>query len=283
MLEIKIENKADESAFAMSVFKQIFGALEDIITTITVRFSKENMKIQVIDSMHVCLCVVDIVTSVFTHYRCDKDIVLTIPLKIFNTIMKNCSLSGDKSSFMLSAMESSSREIEVENAGNDGEGKKEEVSTANKLNLCNEIDGSISKFSIDLLESELPQYTAPMANWSSIINVRSDGFKLFKNYGDLFGSKIIFRVQKNEFILEQHGEGTSSDVVLKADDENKPYTIDSTSPCSIEIKKSYLNNIGKLFSMSEEMQISMMEEHPILFELKLFNFGYVQFFIAPQS
>lgn len=282
MLEVGIEGKGEEASYAMSAIKQIFGTLEDITSTVTVKFTRDMLKIQVIDSMHVCLVDIQLITGLFTHYRCDKDIIVTIPLKIFNTILKNCNLGGKECLFMLSCVESSVRQVEVK-TGETEEPTKEEIATANQLNIVNEIDGTMTKFTVDLLESEIPQYMAPNTDWSSTIDVTSEGFKLFKNFGDLFGTKIIFKVQKNEFILQQQGDGTFSDIVLVADDENKPYTIDSTAPCSIEIKKLYLNCISKIFSLSEEMKISMKEEHPISFELRLNDFGYVQFFIAPQA
>ena len=284
MLEVGISGSFENAAYSYSALRQIFNAIEEMVENVVIKFSKDVVRAQVIDSMHVCLCDIELKTSLFSHYRCDRDVIVTLNLKIFNTILKNCSVSSSDSSFMISCKEmvQTQRSSQKENETAE-EGKKEILCSATKLLVTNEVNSSTQKFTVDLLESENPQFMMPEADWKSQIDLHKDGFRLLKNLGNLFGTKVTFKVREDEFTLCQSGDGTKSDLVLKGDDETKPYQITCEEPCSIEINKTYLDLVSKLFGLSDSLKICLSNDAPIFFELSLNKNGFVHFFIAPQA
>ncbi|ORD95062.1 DNA pol d PCNA [Enterospora canceri] len=287
MLEIGIsfsKKNTVESSYTMNVLKQTFSALEDLVENAVIKISHDGISAQVIDSMHVCLCDVRLSSELFTHFRCDTDVLLTVPLKSFNLLFKNMTVAKDGDSLMISAVEVFRKKKKDENTQtqNDSQNKATRLARANSLTLTNTTESAFLKTSIALLDSEAPEFMLPDTNFQNEIEISAESFRQMKNLGGLFGNKVVFKVQKDEFVVMQKGEGTESCLILK-NNENKSIVVNSTMPTQLEINKQYLDTVQKILGLCDKMRVSMSPETPILFEMGLNEYGYIHFFIAPQA
>lgn len=300
MLELGIENKSSYNAeddgkkvvdttasSSLALLKGVLSAFESMVESVVLKFTKKQISAQVIDAMHVCLCDLVLDTALFDHYRCDHEMMLTLPLKAFNAVLRNTDVSSPNSSLLITAMEVHTKKTvtqkENDADGNETEVKKEEIMvTAHSLDIVNSAEASFFKNKISLLECEKPEYMMPDPEFTSIIEVSSEGFRMMRNMTSLSGTKVCFKVHKDEFIIDQEAEGNQSTIVFRNSD-SKSITISSTEPVDLVIAKQYLETLSKVFSHADKMTISLVPENPILFELSLSDFGYMNFFIAPQA
>ena len=278
MLELKIvydKKDNNSSGYKMSMLRQIFSALEDLVENVVLKFTEQHIKAQVIDSMHVCLCDISINSNLFSSYKCDNELNITLPLKTFNAIFKNMNVATEDSELKIFIDKTISKTAS-ENSSN------ATVDTANTLTIVNKNSMCQFKNTIALLDSNSPEFILPQDEFANEIEITTEGFLLMKSMGGLFGTKVLFQISQDKFIIKSGSDGTESLLCFKAND-NKAVTINSTNPTEVEISKNYLDIIQKIFTLSSKMKINISQGSPVLFELSLHEYGYVNFFIAPQA
>lgn len=87
--QLSILNETDKNADLnkLHIFVAIFSLLKTWGSTITMRFSKDELFIQSMDKSHICLADVKLKSDWFTSYSVDKDVVLSVDSNMFSLIM----------------------------------------------------------------------------------------------------------------------------------------------------------------------------------------------------
>uniref|UniRef100_A0A6C0ITI8 Proliferating cell nuclear antigen PCNA N-terminal domain-containing protein n=1 Tax=viral metagenome TaxID=1070528 RepID=A0A6C0ITI8_9ZZZZ len=87
--QLSILNETDKNSEInkLQIFVSIFTLLKSWGSTITMRFSQDELFIQSMDKSHICLADIKLKKDWFTTYSIDKDIVLSVDSNMFSLIM----------------------------------------------------------------------------------------------------------------------------------------------------------------------------------------------------
>ncbi len=249
------------------IFKQLLSSLSDIVDQLELDITEKGITIQVMDSMHVCLVDSFLSSSLFSHFRCDKNVKIGIPLKLFNAIIKHASLVHEDESFRLSCKDDLPEFLDI------SFGPNHRITNTKLL---------LHKFTSDSSDT-------PTVEYKSDVYIPSTEFRnIYK--GLTFAEHVSFTIVKDELIIGQSSDTltTKINLVNNVDGNNNKeddgITVNCIDCVKVEIHKKYLDMIHKIIGCTEGLKVEFFEDSaPLFFSMDLYGMGNFKMFVAPQS
>ncbi|KCZ81594.1 proliferating cell nuclear antigen (pcna) [Anncaliia algerae PRA339] len=263
MFELKIQASESDSsskfnAEALNLLKKAIEVVHELVEDADIQITDKGINIQALDNIHVCLINIFLSKNLFFSYRCDKNLVLGIKLKVLNKIMKTIKVSKN--------------DVFELNCEDDG----------NVLSLKYESSRYVLSNDFKLYKFDIESYTLPSMDYTASITFNLEDFMLLSKSVGTFDEFIVFDAKKDSFTFNQVSDVGKSSLVLKPNDENG-VVVNVSDPICKEISMKYINIMSKLQGLSDKVSIHIGENHPIFFEFSMEEYGYIRFYVAAKK
>uniref|UniRef100_A0A0N5ACI5 DNA sliding clamp PCNA n=1 Tax=Syphacia muris TaxID=451379 RepID=A0A0N5ACI5_9BILA len=259
-----------------ALLKKIVEAIKDLVTDAPFDCTENAVCLQAMDSSHVALVSLNLASSLFETYRCDRTINLGMSFANMAKALKcannedTCMLRYDEDDKIVFSFEDTKR------------GKTQEV-TVRMMDIDNEHLG------------------IPEQDYSAVVTMPSVDFQKTCRDLAMFSDSIMITVTKAGVEFTGKGE-TGSTVVNYAptgtvDDENQEFSfmferftllqsvlLTVNEPVNVNFSIKYMNHFAKATSLSNKVKLSMSNELPIVVEYPIDedSTSYLRFFLAPK-
>ena len=254
MFEAKLANAA--------LLKKIVEAIKDLVTDAPFDCTENAICLQAMDSSHVALVSLNLASSLFETYRCDRTINLGMS---FANMAKALKCANNDDTCMIRYEEDDNVTFSFEDTKR---GRTQEV-TVRMMDIDNEHLG------------------IPDQEYAAVVTLPAADFQKTCRDLAMFSDSLIITVTKAGVEFAGKGE-TGSSVVNFApsgsvDDENS-VAITVTEPVNVNFSIKYMNHFTKATSLANKVKLSMSNELPIVVEYPIDedSTSYLRFFLAPK-
>ncbi|GBG34644.1 Proliferating cell nuclear antigen [Hondaea fermentalgiana] len=246
-----------------SVLKKIVEALKDLVTDAAFEFSENGLQLQAMDSSHVSLCYLQLLSTGFEHFRCDKESSLGVSLPNLAKVLK-CANNDD--TLTLKAKD------EPDVISLVFESKKQDC---------------IKDFDMKLMDLEQEQLAIPDTEYKSKVTIPADEFRRIIADLQVLGDTCKITAEKAGVRFAVEGDVGKANITLKpgeaADEEGgKSVNIDVEEAVELRFALRYLNYFAKATPLAESVELSMSKDVPLLVEYKMGEIGAIQYYLAPK-
>lgn len=243
------------------VFKQIIEAIKDLVQDANIDCSEDELSIQAMDSSHVSLVQVNLQSSAFDHYRCDRAISLGFNSANMSKILK-C-------------------------AGNDDTITLKAEDSADTLTLMFESQGQerIADFELKLMDIDAEPLGIPDTTYKTTIRLPSGEFQRIIRDLQVLGDTCVISCNKEGVRFSVNGDLGTGNVLLKAnagEKESENVIIDMEEPVELTFALRYLNFFTKATTLGGTVILSMSPDVPIVVEYPIGDAGHIKFYLAPK-
>ncbi|EHY65273.1 proliferating cell nuclear antigen [Nematocida ausubeli] len=271
MFELKIgkssidpkEEKTTDEKCTFLFFKKLLEGLHEIVKQLEMKVTTEGIYIQAMDSMQVSMLDIFLKSTAFESFRCDKNLVLGIPLSFILKVFRSMPVE-DNLSVLLSANDE-----------------------ATDLHIVCEDEGKRYSYHINLVDVGSDQYTFPSVEYSAVISFMSPEFqKVVKTLG-AFGEVLKITATEKGFVFEQRSEFGNTEVSFMIKDvqentENKDFSIEIKESAELSIPYKYVSLFSKFGTLGAKITLSMAMGMPV-YLTSVMNVGYLRYYIAPRD
>jgi proliferating cell nuclear antigen len=243
------------------VFKQLIEAIKDLVQDANIDCSEDELSIQAMDSSHVSLVQVNLQSTAFDHYRCDRAISLGFNSANMSKILK---CAGNDDSITLKAEDS-----------------------ADSLTLMFESQGQerIADFELKLMDIDAEPLGIPDTTYKTTIRLPSGEFQRIIRDLQVLGDTCVISCNKEGVRFSVQGDLGTGNVLLKAnagEKESDNVIIDMEEPVELTFALRYLNFFTKATTLGGTVILSMSPDVPIVVEYPIGDAGHIKFYLAPK-
>ncbi|KAI5170585.1 proliferating cell nuclear antigen [Nematocida sp. LUAm3] len=268
MFELKIgksqeTEEVDGGKCSFSVLRKIVEGVGDIVKSADIRVSADGLYLQAMDPMHVSMVDIFIKNTAFESFRCDREILLGVPMPLMNKLFKSLPVTAN-SSILLSA---------------DDE--------ATELNIICEENSKKYKYSLKLLSNNAEEYFFPQIDYDVSLSMSPLEIQnTIKTLG-VFGEILKVSSSYKGILFLQESEAGNTEIFYGAEEqeENHPngtFNLSVTKECSVSFPYKYLALFGKFSPLGTSTSIHMKDQQPIHIGVDM-CIGHLRYYIAPRD
>lgn len=227
-------------------FKKIIDVLKEICKEVNFRFEVNGIRLQAMDSAHICLVSLMLHSSYFKSYEIELEKVAGFNLDSLSKALKICCDSSDLSLHV----------------------KGDKMIMKSKS----------ASFSLNLLEIDTESLDVTDFDMDYVFECSSSDFS--KNIRDLreFGDSVEIEVQENEILYHLRGEIGDADIQLQPIEIHKSTV--SEYKCAMSLR--YLALFSKGSILSDKVILHLSPNYPLICEYNVGSSSHVKFYLAPQ-
>lgn len=260
MFELQIRESSKESKVpggSLELLKKTVECLLGIVDEAEFKVNEDEIRVQVMDSMHVALGDISLSKDLFDSYRCDRSLVLGVNLKSFHSILKDIHI--EKGSVLEMYCRDDTPYLFL-------------VHESNSCNLT---------FKVKLFSYDLETYSFPDLEYSAEINMKTEMFMMLSKVAGSFADTLSIDAEKGVATFMQKGEAGESMMVIKSG-VHEEVEINVSEPVKKEIAMKYVKYISKAGALAQSVRTCMGKSSPIFFDFSMFGLGHMRFYIAPK-
>ena len=246
-------------------FKRIVECIKDFTTIVNFNVMPDGISIQSLDQIRVVMIIVQMDQSGFMEYEVDFPLILGINVSNLYTIMQ---LATNEDNMIMSAYDNPDHlYITFEN-------QFDNATTTFKLYLYNQ---ETDQFSVDDID-ECTYIRMPSSKFSQVVL----NFQKFSDTGlSSFSHSIVFiETSENKIIFSASGDMGKWTVQIE---ENDSVTIKNGGDHSkMQFLLRFLSFFIKASCLNKQINIYISNEHPLLIEYIIEDFGYIKYYLAPK-
>lgn len=242
-------------------FVQIFQNIKNFCDCFNINFSNEKMYIQGMDTSHISVFEINLENTWFCKYDIDENTTIGINGNIFQKIL---SMWTNNHTIKLKLDDKDSDKLNISFETIDD--KKNEFNKYYELPLCD-------------LDCEM--LTIPESEYTLDIEMNSKSFKRIVDELSTLGDTVTFNCDETEMnVLTKSLEGNMN--VKIPFDHVELYSIEENSTISSSFTLKYIKNISVFSKITENTEIHITNDMPLLIKYTLHEDSYIKFFLAPQ-
>lgn len=270
----------------VNIFKKLIDCIKDLVKNLNLDISPTGLKMQTMDSAHVCLVHTSMNKNFFEQFKCENVLCLGVNVLIMSKLLK---CSGKDDTMTIKANSDSDRIKFIYES---------------KDNL------TISDFYMNLCEIDQDELQIPKMKHIAKIRMPSSQFKRICNHMIEIGDSITIKVEDgiatflvngdsqegSEVIRSRRGDKKKSkkkrkkkkknDVEEEEDEEGVQYEnsveITCKSPFENTFALKYLNFFSKGAILNEYVTLRFEHKCPMAIEFELGNESYIHFYLSPM-
>ena len=242
------------------VLKKIIDAIKELVTEVNFEVTPEGLSVQAMDASHVALVVLTLDAENFEDFRCDRPQTLGISITNLAKLLK---IAGNEDEITLRAEDEASHLTLV------FKGKRDE---------------KISEFNLNLLTLDSEHLGIPEEEHCAEVVMASAEFSRICRELTQVTDTLNIGVDKEALKLAVSGDLGAGSITIRANDSDKAeekLLLRASEPISMAFALRYLNLFNKAASLSEEVQICMSPEVPIVMKFA-FDLGSLKYYLAPK-
>jgi len=255
-----------------TVFKTLVEALKDILTDVNIEFSKGNsdsdnddekgyIKIVAMDSSQTILVHLLLEGKRFEYYNCRERLIVGVSMNYFHKLIKTISNNNDCLTLYISESDTNKLGIKLDNSDKN----------------------SVTHYILNLMDMKYEEVGIPPQEFDNTITMPSDDFqKICKDMSNL-ADKIEIKNIGNKLIFSCSGDFADQETVCS---EHGGLTFDKNND-SYKVIQGYYNLrhlvlFTKCTHLSNNVQIFMKNDFPLIIQYKVGSLGYLKLALAPK-
>ncbi|KAI5185233.1 proliferating cell nuclear antigen [Nematocida homosporus] len=272
MFELKIgksgaseaeEEKYDGGKCSFNFLKKVLEGVGEIIKSSDIKITAEGLYIQAMDPMHVSMVDIFLKNTAFESYRCDKNIILGVPLPAILKIFRSLPVDG-ASSVLLSADDD-----------------------ATDLNIVCEEGSKKYSYKLKLMSTGEEEYSFPAQVYDASIEISAGEMQRVIRTLGAFGEILQVSANQKGMLFTQQSDVGDSEVFFSMEEsgensEKREVTLNVAKDTVLSFPYKYLATFGKFGSLGHNIRISMSEDYPVHVALNM-SMGYLNYYIAPRE
>lgn len=144
----------------------------------------------------------------------------------------------------------------------------------------------ISDYEMKLMNLDQEHLGIPETEFSCVIRMPSSEFARICRDLSQFGESIIISCTKEGVKFSAAGDIGSANVKLAQtnnfDKEEESVTIEMMEPVTLTFACQYLNSFTKATPLSNQVQLSMCANVPLVVEYQIPDLGHIRYYLAPK-
>lgn len=244
-----------------SNFKKLIESIKDIVSEINLEISSNGINLQAMDSSHVALVTVNLLSEGFQEFKCDKTMNLGIQVGNLWKLMK-CG-SNDDSLILKSESDSSQLNIRFEN---------KKMKKACDLNL-------------NLITIDTEHLNIPQTSYGSTVIMSSSEFSRLTKELYAISETVNIETSQTAVIFSVSNEQVNGSIKLDANDsssQEEMTIVKVEEPVNLNFALRYLNMFTKATTLTDQVWLSLSTEYPLRVEYKLGGLGSLNYYLAPR-
>lgn len=257
-LEAKEKGKDVAASETLSLIKRVLESLVEIVENADIKISEKGLSIQVMDAMHVALADVFLSSSMFTRYRCDRDLVIGVQLKTLIKIIKGMSVEGG------------------------GMFRLECDDATTNLHIKNVREGNVLSFKLKLFSSDSEVYNVPALDFEASAVIPADEFMYVPRLVGTFGDFVGVQAEGRTLTFFQTGEYADASMSFEESAGREGLKIEASELVTMEIGMKYVNLISKVVPLCKDVKVSLGAGKPVFFSLDINDAAHMKLYVAPK-
>ena len=256
-----------ENQDKLNKFVTIFKNVKMICKEVNISVKTAGIYVQGMDSSHVAIFELYLMSGWFTSYECKVDVVMGVCCEVIGNIL-NCLADGQIMKW--SYMHESSEELLIyfENCGMD------------------------KMFEVKLMDIDEEQLGIPDMEYEVDLKLNSIGFEKIMNQLNIFGETLEIECGKDDNVyMRTDGDAGKMQVRMKEDDIIE-YAYDDEIELTIRFSLRYLAMFSKFSKLNSSCTLHMSRNQPIKLVYELDSWmeeedqnetqNYLRFYLAPK-
>ena len=240
-------------------FKTLFEMMKELLIDTNIQWDKDGMKIVDLDNTRVVMIHLKLHASKFEDYVCEEPLIMGINLANLNKLMKTVD-NSDTLTFYLEESDANRLAIRVEN-------EEKKTHTVYKLNML-----EIEHTHLDI--EAVPVKTCGILNSGEFAQI-------IKKMSTLC-ERVEIQYTDEKLIMKRVGDTISQETVIS--NITRPVDGDLSNPDEIvqgEFSLKYLGFFCKCQSFSENLELYMKNNYPLIVQYKNNTLGELKLCLSP--
>jgi len=245
-----------------SLFKKVLEAVKDLLTDAKWDCAGNGISLQAMDSSHVSLVSLSMLSEGFDTFRCDRNISLGMNLTSMSKIMK-C-------------------------AGNDDAITMKAGDDADTVTFMFESPNGekVSDYEMKLMDLDTEHLGIPETDYNCVVKMPSAEFARVCRDLSQIGESVLICCTKEGVKFSASGDLGTGNIKLaqsaSVDKEEEAVIIEMQEAVQLTFALRYLNFFTKATPLSPQVTLSMSADVPLVVEYKVGDMGHVRYYLAPK-
>lgn len=144
----------------------------------------------------------------------------------------------------------------------------------------------ISDYEMKLMNLDQEHLGIPETDFSCVIRLPSQEFARICRDLSQFGESVVISCTKEGVRFSATGDIGSANIKLAQtnnfDKEEESVTIEMQEPVTLTFACQYLNSFTKATPLSNQVQLSMSANVPLVVEYQIPDLGHIRYYLAPK-
>ncbi|XP_055849948.1 proliferating cell nuclear antigen [Episyrphus balteatus] len=242
--------------------KKVLDAIKDLLNEGTFECSDSGIQLQAMDNSHVSLVSLSLRSDGFDKYRCDRNISMGMNLGSMAKILK-CANNEDN--------------VTV---------KAQDNADTVTFMFESQNQEKVSDYEMKLMNLDQEHLGIPETEYSCVVRMPSMEFARICRDLAQFGESVVICCTKEGVKFSASGDVGSANVKLaqtsNVDKEEDAVTIEMQEPVTLTFACRYLNAFTKATPLSNQVQLSMSADVPLVVEYRIPDLGHIRYYLAPK-
>lgn len=245
-----------------TTLKKVLDAIKDLLNEATFDCNDSGIQLQAMDNSHVSLVSLTLRCDGFDKYRCDRNLSMGMNLGSMSKILK-C-------------------------ANNDDTVTMKAQDNADSVTFVFESQNQekVSDYEMKLMNLDQEHLGIPETEYACVIRMPSMEFARICRDLSQFGESVMISCTKEGVRFSASGDVGAANIKLaqtsSVDKEEESVVVEMQEPVMLTFACRYLTSFTKATPLSNQVQLSMSPDVPLVVEYRIPDLGHIRYYLAPK-
>lgn len=245
-----------------TTLKKILDAIRELLNEGTFDCSDSGIQLQAMDNSHVSLVSLTLRSDGFDKFRCDRNLSMGMNLTSMAKVLK-CANNDDTVTI-----------------------KAQDNADTVTFMFESQNHEKVSDYEMKLMNLDQEHLGIPETDYSCVVRMPSMEFARICRDLAQFSESMVICCTKEGVQFSASGDVGTANIKLaqttSVDKEEEAVTIDMQEPVKLTFACRYLNNFTKATPLSNQVQLSMSADVPLVVEYRIPDLGQIRYYLAPK-
>ncbi|CAD6996836.1 proliferating cell nuclear antigen [Ceratitis capitata] len=245
-----------------TTLKKILDAIKDLLNEGTFDCSDSGIQLQAMDNSHVSLVSLTLRSDGFDKFRCDRNLSMGMNLGSMAKILK-CANNDDTVTI-----------------------KAQDNADTVTFMFESQNQEKVSDYEMKLMNLDQEHLGIPETDYSCVVRMPAMEFARICRDLAQFSESVVICCTKEGVKFSASGDVGSANVKLaqtfNVDKEEEAIVIEMQEPVVLTFACRYLNAFTKATPLSNQVQLSMSADVPLVVEYRIAELGHIRYYLAPK-
>ncbi|XP_053961123.1 proliferating cell nuclear antigen [Anastrepha obliqua] len=245
-----------------TILKKILDAIKDLLNEGTFDCSDSGIQLQAMDNSHVSLVSLTLRSDGFDKFRCDRNLSMGMNLGSMAKILK-CANNDDTVTI-----------------------KAQDNADTVTFMFESQNQEKVSDYEMKLMNLDQEHLGIPETDYSCVVRMPAMEFARICRDLAQFSESVVICCTKEGVKFSASGDVGSANVKLaqtsSVDKEDEAIVIEMQEPVVLTFACRYLNAFTKATPLSNQVQLSMSADVPLVVEYRIAELGHIRYYLAPK-